>query len=232
MSFPLPGSGEPGATSPPDVAAQRRDALERRRGKPAETRPDIADAAPPPRPVTLGLGTLFLVFLKSGLAFGGGSAITALLMDELVEKRRAMSRSEYVTLWGLGRIVPSGTTTALAVAVGASFQGFLGTLVTLLAVVLPSFTLTVLLTVGYQAVLGSPVFTLVNATLMPAALGIVVATGVKLLQEFFYPCVEVLLVGCAFLAVWHFGVNPPVVLVACSLIGALTIRGRRREAPR
>jgi chromate transport protein ChrA len=42
-------------------------------------------------------GELFLIFLKAGLAFGGGLGIIAVLEEELVTKRRLVSREEFLT---------------------------------------------------------------------------------------------------------------------------------------
>ena len=71
----------------------------------------------------IGLRDLFVIFLKAGLAFGGGLGILAVLEDELVTKRKALTREEFLTVYALGRIVPSGTMTALAAAFGTRFGG-------------------------------------------------------------------------------------------------------------
>ena len=177
-----------------------------------------------PERSSVGLGTLFGLFFKSGLAFGGGPGIMSMLLDDLVEKRRAMPRSEYLLLWGLCRIVPAGSIAAMAVAVGHHFRGFPGTVVALVAMVIPSFTLTVLLTIAYQVVAGSPLFLIVNVTLMPAALAIIAVTGYRLLREFAFPSLELALAATGFLAVLLFGLNPSVVLVFGGLVGAVAIR--------
>jgi len=70
------------------------------------------DGGPPPRPGPTGgpitRRALFGIFVKAGLAFGGGLGILAVLEQELVIKRRAIDREEFLRLYGLGRIVPSG----------------------------------------------------------------------------------------------------------------------------
>lgn len=76
-------------------------------------------------------GELFSIFFKAGLAFGGGLGILAVLEDEIVNKRRAVSRDEFLTIYGIGRVVPSGTMIALAVAYGYKFGGMSGTLIAL-----------------------------------------------------------------------------------------------------
>lgn len=175
----------------------------------------------------MSLWELFRLFLKLGRQFGAGTAMTALLQEELVEKRRDLSRSEFMGLYGLARIVPSGSTTAMAVAFGHRFCGWLGTVVALVAMILPAFTLTVLLTIGRERLQGTAVFPLLNLTLMPAALAIVIVSTWKLAQEFFYPSVELLLAIGAVIAILFFGINPPLLLVSGGLIGAFTIRERR-----
>ena len=77
------------------------------------------------------------IFIKVGLSFGAGTGMSAVLQDELVRKREAMPRGEFMALFGLARLVPSGSTTALTVAVGYRYQGWAGTLVALAAMILP-----------------------------------------------------------------------------------------------
>jgi chromate transport protein ChrA len=68
------------------------------------------------------------------------------LEAELVSRRRLVSREEFLTIYGVGRIVPSGTMTALAVAYGYKFGDMLGTIVALSALALPAFIRSVALT--------------------------------------------------------------------------------------
>ncbi len=55
--------------------------------------------------------------------------ILAVLEEELVDKLRAVTKDEFLTIYGIGRIVPSGTMTALAVAYGYKFCGMSGTVI-------------------------------------------------------------------------------------------------------
>src|SRR5205814_2095319 len=84
-----------------------------------------------------GLSALFMLFLRAGMNFGGGLAIMAILSKELVDRRRAMSRREFLTLYVFVCIVPAGTMSGLAVAIGYRFGGLLGTLAALAGVALP-----------------------------------------------------------------------------------------------
>jgi chromate transport protein ChrA len=182
-------------------------------GKPATT-----DGA------TVGLRDLFALFLRIGMSFGAGTGMSAVLQQDLVYTRHAIARAEFMTLYGLARLVPSGSMTALAVAIGYRYQGFVGTVAVLVAMILPAFVLTVSLTVVYTMLADSEALRIINLTLMPAALALVVVSSFRLGQEFLRPSVEFVLLVCAGLGVLFFGWNPPLVLLAGGVIGALTLR--------
>ena len=167
---------------------------------------------------------LFVLFLRIGLSFGAGTGMSAVLQDELVARRRAIARGEFMALYGLARLVPSGSMTALAVAIGYRYQGWPGTVVVLVAMILPSFILTVLLTIAYGLLAGSAALRVINLTLMPAALAVVVVSSFKLGREFLTPSLELLLVLGGGLGVLVFGLNPSVLLLSGGLIGALAVR--------
>ena len=169
------------------------------------------------------------MFLKIGMSFGAGTGMSARLQDELVHKRKAMARGEFMTLYGLARLVPSGSMTALAVAVGYRYQRLPGTIVVLTAMILPAFLVTVLLTIAYTLLSGSAALRVVNLTLVPAALAIVVVSSFQLGKEFFTPSIEPVLVVVGGLAVLWLGINPALVLLLGGIVGAVAIRGPRIE---
>jgi chromate transporter len=164
------------------------------------------------------------MFVKVGLSFGAGTGMSAVLQDELVHKRQAMPRREFMALFGLARLVPSGSTTALAVAVGYRLQGWPGTFVALAAMILPGLGLTLALTIAYTLLAGSRAFRIINLTLTPAALALVVISAWMLGREYISPSLELVLIVAAAAAVLVFDLNPSLVLVAGGLIGALLIR--------
>jgi chromate transporter len=176
--------------------------------------------------VDLSLRSLFVMFLKVGMSFGAGTGMSAVLQDDLVGRRKAMERREFMALYGLARLVPSGSMTALAVAVGYRFQGVPGSIVVVLAMILPAFILTVLLTIAYIMLVGSPAMRLADVTLMPAALAIVAVSSYRLASEFLTPSLELLLGICAGIGVLVFELNPSLLLIAGGAIGAVVLRPR------
>ena len=190
------------------------------------------DNAVPPTPpvVRLTLGQLFAVFFKAGCAFGGGLGVLALLQEQLVTLRRILPDKELLTLWSIGRIMPSGTMTAVAVAVGHRLAGFPGTVVALVAMILPGFICVVVLTMAYGWLAHGTVLEVIDATLLPAALGIIVVSAVRLGRPIFRPSRDL------FFAVLACGValipdmNPALVILAGGIAGAFFLRGKE-EVP-
>jgi chromate transporter len=198
---------------------------------------DHADGGPPPRPGPPGgpitRRALFGIFVKAGLAFGGGLGILAVLEQELVIKRRAIDREEFLRLYGLGRIVPSGTMTALAVAYGYRFAGPIGTAIALCGLVLPALVITVALTAAYGLLQQHRwLLELLPVTILPAALAFIVVAGVRLGRDVFRPSRELLLAAAAFLGAVVLQLNPVVLLLAGGAAGTLLFgRGRRDREP-
>lgn len=191
-----------------------------------------ATASPPPPPAEstrIGLWPLFLIFLRGGGAFGGGTGIAAMLQDELVQRRRAIARADFLTIYALSRIVPSGTVSALAVAFGHRFQGLRGSFVALLAMILPSFVLTLLFTIAYEQLAGTPVFAVLQASVLPAAFATMVVGALQLGREFARPSVELVLMVGVFLGAVVLQLDAPFMLIGGGLIAALLghLSGRR-----
>lgn len=174
----------------------------------------------------LGLGQLFLVFFKAGCAFGGGLGVLALLQEQLVTLRRILPDKELMTLWGIGRIMPSGTMTAVAVAVGHRLAGFPGTVVALVAMILPGFVCVVVLTIAYGWIAHGPVLDYIDVTLLPAALGVVVVSAVRLGKPMFKPSLDLVFIvlGCTFAALPN--MNPAIVILAGGVGGAFLLRNK------
>lgn len=172
-------------------------------------------------PVKVSYRDLFWIFIKAGLAFGGGLGILAVLEDELVTRRKAVSREDFLTYYGIGRIVPSGTMTALAVAYSYRLGGFWGTVIALTAMVIPSFVITVLLTILYEVFKGTNFLAWLEVSVLPAALAMILSAAIKLGKDVFRPSVEFLLAAAAFAATFFFDINPALVLIGGGLLGIL-----------
>lgn len=177
----------------------------------------------------IGLWTLFVLFLRMGLNFGGGMAITGLLMTELVERRKVMSRPQFLSLYGLARVLPGGTLTAHAIGLGYRFGGPAGSVVALAGVALPVLVPAIVLAALYETLRGSTLLEVLPVTLLPAGVALLFGAVLQLGKEVARPSLELGIAAVGLLAALRFGVHPGVLLVLGGVVGAIFLRGEKKE---
>ncbi|HEU4834185.1 MAG TPA: chromate transporter [Pyrinomonadaceae bacterium] len=85
------------------------------------------------------LGELALVFLRLGTtAFGGPAAHIAMMEDEVVRRRRWMTREEFLDLLGAANLIPGPNSTELAIHIGHRQRGWAGLLTAGASFILPA----------------------------------------------------------------------------------------------
>jgi len=191
-------------------------------------RPPGTPTEPPGR---IGYRALFALFLRAGLSFGGGTVVMSELVRELVDRRRAVTRTQFFTLYGLARIIPSGTTTAIAVGLGHLIGGPRASVVALLGVVLPSLLPTIVLAAGYDALREGPWLTLLPLTLYPAAVALLAGATLSLSREIARQPLEIAIAAVGLLGALVLRVNPAILLVLGGLFGALLLRPEDDSLP-
>jgi chromate transporter len=173
---------------------------------------------------------LFFIFLKAGCAFGGGLGILSVLENEFVTKSKLVTRQEFLSMYGIGKIVPSGTVTALAVGFGHKYKKLLGSIVALAGLILPGFTLTILLAALYTVLHGTEFFELINVSILPAAVALIVLSALNLGRDTYKSPVLLLFVFGAFLATFVLKINPALVLMGGGIL-SMIIFSKIKEVP-
>jgi chromate transporter len=137
------------------------------------------DAEPPgPR---AGYGTLARVFLRiSVLGFGGPTAHIALMLDEVVERRRWLTRRRFLDIVGVTNLLPGPNSSEVAIHVGWTQQGWRGALLAGLCFAGPTFVIVVALSALYFRYGTLPEVSGLFSGVQPVVLALVLAAGWKL----------------------------------------------------
>lgn len=100
-----------------------------------------------PAPMARGhLRELSLLYLRLGTtAFGGPAAHVALMEDEVVRRRRWLTREEFLDLLGVVNLIPGPNSTEMAIQIGYRLAGWPGLLMGGLCFILPAAVLTLAL---------------------------------------------------------------------------------------
>jgi chromate transporter len=190
-------------------------------GAPLPEPPGTSEPAGPPG----SLRELAGLFLKLGLvAFGGPAAHIAMMEEEVVARRRWMSREHFLDLVGATNLIPGPNSTEMTMHVGYERAGGVGLLVAGTAFIFPAVLITGVLAWAYVE-LGSlpevaPLLFGVKPAVIAVILGALWRLGKTAVKGWLFAGLGVL-VAIAVLA----GVGEITALLSGGFIGALALRG-------
>ncbi len=161
------------------------------------------------------------VFLKMGfIAFGGPAAHVAMMEEEVVEKRKWMSRQHFLDLMGATNLIPGPNSTEMTMHCGHERAGVPGLFVAGISFILPAVLLTGLLAWFYTAYGDLPAIEPLFSGIKPAVLVLIISAIYKLGKKALKNP-ELGVLGGLTLVAGLLGVNEILALLSAGLIGAL-----------
>jgi len=160
------------------------------------------------------------VFFKLGLfAFGGPAAHIAMMEEEVVNKRKWMSRQHYLDLIGATNLIPGPNSTEMTMHCGHERAGFRGLFVAGISFILPAVVTTGLLAFIYTEYGELPNIKPFFYGIKPAVLAVIASAILKLGKKAIKTW-ELAFFGTLVLALSLVGINEIVVLLGTGIIGA------------
>jgi len=135
-------------------------------------------ADPPDRPQPRSLTDLFVSFTL--LALQGFGGVLAVVQRELVEKKRWMTREEFIEDWAVAQIMPGPNVVNLSMMIGARAFGLKGAMVAVAGMLLVPLVLVLLLALLYARFADHPGVAGALRGMGAVAAGLIAATGIKL----------------------------------------------------
>ena len=182
-------------------------------------------------------GELFGTFFKIGaFTFGGGYAMVALLEHEFVEKKRWLTREEFLDMVAIAESTPGPVAVNSATYIGYKLAGVAGAAASTLAVCLPSFAVIYLISLFFDRFLQLTVVANAFKGIQACVIYLILSAGVKMLKNlqrtpFNTAVVAVVLaamVGCSVLAVKFSSI---CCILLCGAAGVLAYAvGQGRKA--
>ena len=124
------------------------------------------------------LTDLFVSF--SLLALQGFGGVLAVVQRELVEKKRWMTREEFVEEWAVAQIMPGPNVVNLSLMIGSRYFGFKGAMAALAGMLAAPLIIVLLLALVYAQFAGHPGVQGALRGMAAVAAGLIAATGLKL----------------------------------------------------
>lgn len=139
--------------------------------------PDPELPSPLARPASL--TDLFLSFTR--LALQGFGGVLPVAQRELVERKRWLTRQEFVEMLSIGQVLPGPNIVNISLMIGDRFFGLRGAFVALGGMLLAPLAVVLVLAAAYAHLAHHPLVSGALRGMGAVAAGLILATGIKLL---------------------------------------------------
>jgi chromate transporter len=172
---------------------------------------------------------VFMTFLIIGAtSFGGG--VVAYLRSALVGKKKWLDDKHFLELMSISNTLPGLNATNMAILAGDRVRGTVGSVAALIGMCLPGFIFMTIAGILYSHNGDRPLVTAMLKGVAAAAVGLIAATWFQIGKKSVRGFYDALFILVAVLAVNHFKVSVPVVLVVVGAMAIFTNRpGRERQ---
>jgi chromate transporter len=137
-------------------------------------------ATPTPRQRPESLHDLFWSFTK--LALQGFGGVLAIVQRELVEKKKWLTREEFVEDWAVAQILPGPNVVNLSLMIGDRYYGLRGAMMALAGMLTFPLLIVLMLAAVFAGVSDSPAVQGALRGMGAVAAGLITATGIKLID--------------------------------------------------
>ena len=176
--------------------------------------------------------------LKIGLfTFGGGYAMIALLLNEFVEKKKYVSKEEFLDMVAIAESTPGPIAINAATYLGYKRLGILGSIVATVGVVLPSFVIVFAISMFFDTLLAIPLVGYAFRGIQVCVIYLIFSAGVKMLKTMKKTLFSILVFSSVALSMLVFSVfsvsfSSILYILICGCIGLLvyfvnTLKARR-----
>jgi len=171
------------------------------------------------------------VFLKLGtIAFGGPAAHIAMMEEEIVVRRKWLSRQEFLDYLGATNLIPGPNSTELAIHIGHVCGGPIGLLIAGACFILPAVLIVMAIAYLYVRFGQLPIAASALYALKPVVIAIVVQALVRLSRTAIKSRL-LAATGLVAVAATALGANELVVLIGGGLVAAAAVRPAQFGAP-
>ena len=130
------------------------------------------------RPQPESLTDLFVSFTL--LALQGFGGVLAIVQRELVDKKRWMTREEFIEDWAVAQIMPGPNVVNLSLMIGGRYFGLKGAMAALAGMLTVPLVIVLMLALLYSQFSGNPNVAGALRGMGTVAAGLIVATGLRL----------------------------------------------------
>lgn len=163
-----------------------------------------------------------LTFIRIGLfTIGGGYAMIPLIEADVVEKKKWVSKEEFLDLMAIAQSCPGIFAVNISIFIGYKLRGVKGSVACTLGTILPSFVIMLCIALFFQQMRGNATVESIFRGIRPAVVALIAAPVFKMGKNARITRTNVWIPVVAALLIWQLGVSPVYVIILAGLGGFL-----------
>ena len=168
---------------------------------------------------------LFVAFFRPGsLTFGGGPSAIPLMQQEVVENFNWLTIEEFTDALALGNSLPGPIATKMAALVGYKVAGWLGALVSLIAIVVPTALAIILLLNIYIKYKEASWLKGMMVGVRPVVVILIAQTVWSMSQKSFPNITTGIIAALTITAIAMFNIHPAILIVTSLVFGGVFLK--------
>ncbi len=165
---------------------------------------------------------LFISFFKIGaFSFGGGYAMLPFIEDVVIYEHNWLSAKEYIDILAISEMTPGPIAINSATFIGYKIAGVLGSLVSTMGVVLPSFIVISLIFYVLSKFENNKVVEWIFQGIRPLVAGLILAAFISVFNNTIADIKAVFISILVFLLVYIKKINPILCILIAGLLGII-----------
>lgn len=169
---------------------------------------------------------MFISFLKIGaFTFGGGFAMIPLIEAEVVDKNKWLSKDDFTDIIVISQTFPGAIAVNSSLFIGYKIGGFIGALLGMLGVVLPSFFIILIIAMLFMQFRDNYYVDLAFKGIT-AAVPVLVLVAVTSLSKSVdkKSIINIVILILSVIGILVFDIHPAIIVIISGLIGILFFR--------
>lgn len=174
----------------------------------------------------------FKTFFKIGLfTFGGGYAMIPLIESEVIDKKRWISKEEFLDLIAIAQSCPGVFAINISIFIGYRLRGVKGGVLCALGTALPSFFIILLIAMFFHRFKDNSVVAALFRGIRPAVVALIAVPTFNMAKKAKLRFYSVWIPVLAALLIWLWGVSPILIILAAGICGFIVgkFEDRRKE---
>ena len=169
----------------------------------------------------------FLIFSRIGLfTIGGGYAMVPLIEAEVVDKRKWISKEDFLDLMALAQTVPGIFAVNIAIFIGYKLRKLRGALAMALGTILPSFLIILAIALFFQQFKSYPAVESIFKGIRPAVVALIAAPTFKMAKTARINRYNIWIPVVSAGLIWLLDFSPVYVIILSGLGGFIYGRGK------